>query len=61
MCCVANIKINSVGPGHNATDLNSNLGTQHPSQGAKVVVRAATLPADRPSGGFFDMNGPVGR
>ncbi|MET9246003.1 SDR family oxidoreductase [Nonomuraea sp. NPDC003709] len=54
------IKINSVCPGYNATDLNNNLGTLHPSQGAKVVVRAATLPADGPSGSFFDVNGPVG-
>jgi len=54
------IKINSVCPGYNATDLNNNLGTQHPSEGAKVVVRAATLEADGPSGSFFDVNGPVG-
>ncbi|MFC5834790.1 SDR family oxidoreductase [Nonomuraea insulae] len=54
------IKINSVCPGYNATDLNNNLGTQHPSEGAKVVVRAATLPADGPSGSFFDVNGPLG-
>jgi len=54
------IKINAVCPGYNATDLNNNLGTQHPSEGAKVVVRAATLEADGPSGSFFDVNGPVG-
>ncbi|WP_262705483.1 MULTISPECIES: SDR family oxidoreductase [Streptomyces] len=54
------IKINSVCPGYVATDLNNNLGTGHPSEGAKVVVRAATLPADGPSGSFFDVNGPVG-
>lgn len=54
------IKVNSVCPGYNATDMNNNLGTQHPSEGAKVVVRAATLEADGPSGSFFDVNGPVG-
>lgn len=54
------IKISSVCPGFNATDLNGNTGTQHPSEGAKVVVSAATLPADGLSGGFFDVNGPVG-
>ncbi|WP_043236864.1 hypothetical protein [Streptomyces violaceusniger] len=53
------IKVNSVCPGYIATDLNNNLGTGHPSQGAKVVVRAATLSADGPSGSFFDVNGPV--
>ena len=54
------IKVNSVCPGFNATDLNNNTGTQPPSEGAKVVVRAAVLPADGPSGSFFDANGPVG-
>jgi NAD(P)-dependent dehydrogenase (short-subunit alcohol dehydrogenase family) len=54
------VKINSVCPGYNATDINNNSGTQHPSEGAKVVVRAATLPADGPSGTFFDVNGPLG-
>jgi NAD(P)-dependent dehydrogenase (short-subunit alcohol dehydrogenase family) len=53
------IKVNSVCPGFNATDLNGNTGTQHPSEGAKVVVRAAMLEADGPTGSFFDVNGPV--
>jgi hypothetical protein len=47
-------------PGYNKTDINGNQGTQHPSEGAKVVVAAATLPADGPSGTFFDAGGPVG-
>ena len=46
-------------PGYNATDLNDNRGTMHPSEGAKVVVRAATLDADGPTGTFFDANGAV--
>ncbi|MCD5310624.1 SDR family oxidoreductase [Kineosporia babensis] len=54
------VKVNSVCPGFNATDMNGNMGTQHPSEGAKVVVQAATLPADGPSGSFFDAGGPVG-
>lgn len=53
-------KVNSVCPGYNATDINNNPGAQHPAEGAKVVVRAATLEADGPSGSFFDVNGPVG-
>ncbi len=53
------VKVNSVCPGVNATDMNGHLGTQHPSEGAKVVVRAATLPPDGPSGSFFDVSGPV--
>jgi NAD(P)-dependent dehydrogenase (short-subunit alcohol dehydrogenase family) len=54
------IKVSSVCPGFNATDINDNKGTQHPSEGAKVVVRAATLGADEPSGAFLDANGTVG-
>jgi NAD(P)-dependent dehydrogenase (short-subunit alcohol dehydrogenase family) len=54
------IKVSSVCPGFNATDINDNRGTQHPSEGAKVVVRAATLGADEPSGAFLDVNGTVG-
>lgn len=53
------LKVNSVCPGINATDLNPTPGAQHPSEGAKVVVRAATLKADGPTGTFFDVNGPV--
>lgn len=54
------IKVNSICPGYNATDLNHNRGTLHPSEGAKVAVRAATLGPDGPSGTFFDANGAVG-
>jgi NAD(P)-dependent dehydrogenase (short-subunit alcohol dehydrogenase family) len=54
------IKVNSVCPGYNATDMNNHRGTQHPSVGAKVVVGAATLPADGPSGSFLDVDGTVG-
>lgn len=54
------IKVNAVCPGYNSTDMNHNAeGAQPPSEGAKVVVRAATLEADGPSGTFFDANGPV--
>jgi NAD(P)-dependent dehydrogenase (short-subunit alcohol dehydrogenase family) len=53
------VKVNSVCPGSNQTDMNSS-GAQPASEGAKVVVRAATLPADGPSGSFFDAAGPVG-
>lgn len=53
------IKVNTLCPGYNATDMNNHTGTQHPSEGAKIVVRAATLPADGPSGVFFDANGTL--
>ncbi|MBL7257957.1 SDR family oxidoreductase [Paractinoplanes lichenicola] len=53
------IKVNSVCPGFNATDMNDHQGVKHPSEGAATVVRAATLPADGPTGTFFDDAGPV--
>lgn len=52
------IKVNAVDPGFNATDLNGHTGTQPPSQGARVVVRLATLDQDGPTGGFFEESGP---
>jgi NAD(P)-dependent dehydrogenase (short-subunit alcohol dehydrogenase family) len=54
------VKVSSVCPGYIATDINHHSGTQPPSEGAKVVVRAATLAADATSGTFFDVNGAVG-
>ena len=46
-------KINSVTPGYTATDLNQNKGTQTAEQGAKVIVKGATLDNDGPTGKFF--------
>lgn len=54
------IKVNSVCPGYNATDLTGDPSAQHPSEGAKTVVHAATLPADGPTGSFLRVDGPVG-
>jgi len=53
------IKVNSVCPGSNSTDMNPDPGAQHPAEGARVVVRAATLTADGPTGSFFDVDGTV--
>lgn len=53
------IKVNSVNPGYVATDLNDHSGFLTPQQGAKVPVAFATLPADGPTGGFFEENGAV--
>lgn len=55
----ATVKVTSVCPGYNATDLNHHAGTQHPSEGAKVVVYAATLGPDGPQGAFLDAAGVV--
>ncbi|HEX2492700.1 MAG TPA: SDR family oxidoreductase [Steroidobacter sp.] len=51
------IKVNAVDPGHCATDINGRIGDRHPSEAAKVVVAAATLPDDGPTGAFISEDG----
>lgn len=46
-------KINSVTPGYTATDLNQHKGIQTVEQGAKSIVKYATLDDDGPTAGFF--------
>ncbi len=46
-------KINSVSPGYTATDLNHFKGTQTAEQGAKFIVKYATLDNHGPTGKFF--------
>lgn len=53
------IKVNAANPGYCATDLNHHSGHRTAAQGAAIAVRLATLPADGPSGGFFEDEGPV--
>ena len=54
-----NIKVNSVSPGYVATDLNDHSGFLTPEQGARTPGAFATLPADGPTGGFFEGDGTV--
>jgi len=53
------IKVNAADPGFTATDLNQHRGTRTVEQGAIAAVRLATLPADGPTGGYFDEDGVV--
>jgi NAD(P)-dependent dehydrogenase (short-subunit alcohol dehydrogenase family) len=53
------IKVNAADPGYVATGMNRHQGVRSVEQGAATPVRLATLPADGPSGGFFDDAGPV--
>jgi NAD(P)-dependent dehydrogenase (short-subunit alcohol dehydrogenase family) len=53
------IKINAVDPGYTATDLNGREGTQTPEQGAQIIVKMAQPGPDGPTGGYFDVRGPV--
>ncbi|BDI31672.1 dehydrogenase [Capsulimonas corticalis] len=53
------IKVNAADPGYVATDINGNSGPRTVQQGATAAVRLATLPADGPTGGYFDEDGTV--
>jgi NAD(P)-dependent dehydrogenase (short-subunit alcohol dehydrogenase family) len=53
------IKVNSADPGYCATDLNGHSGPRTAEQGAIAAIRLATLPADGPSGKFFEEQGSV--
>ncbi|MFD7641777.1 SDR family NAD(P)-dependent oxidoreductase [Kitasatospora sp. NPDC059795] len=53
------ILVNLACPGFCDTDLNGHRGTRTPAQGAVVAVRLATLPADGPTGRFFNEDGPL--
>jgi NAD(P)-dependent dehydrogenase (short-subunit alcohol dehydrogenase family) len=53
------IKVNAADPGYVATDLNQHRGHRTVQQGAIAPVRLATLPADGPTGGYFNEDGVV--
>jgi NAD(P)-dependent dehydrogenase (short-subunit alcohol dehydrogenase family) len=52
-------RINSVTPGFTATDLNGFTGLKTAAQGAKPIVRVATIGPNGPSGKFFKEEGEV--
>ncbi|MFL4493536.1 SDR family NAD(P)-dependent oxidoreductase [Streptomyces sp. VTCC 41912] len=54
-----NIRINAVEPGYTATDLNAHTGTQTVEEGAEIIVRMAQVGSDGPTGGYFDVSGPL--
>jgi NAD(P)-dependent dehydrogenase (short-subunit alcohol dehydrogenase family) len=51
-------RINSVTPGYTATDLNQHQGLQTAEEGARHIVKYATISPDGPTGKFF-RDGPV--
>ncbi|MGW4124563.1 SDR family NAD(P)-dependent oxidoreductase [Nocardia sp. NPDC004711] len=53
------LRINSVEPGYTKTDLNNNSGHQTVQEAAEIILRMALIGADGPTGGFFDINGPL--
>jgi NAD(P)-dependent dehydrogenase (short-subunit alcohol dehydrogenase family) len=54
-----NIRINAVEPGFTATDLNGHRGTQTVEEGAEIIVQTAQMGPDGPTGGYFDIKGPI--
>lgn len=53
------IKVNSICPGWVRTEMGTDAAPRSVEQGATASVRYATLPADGPTGGFFDEDGAV--
>jgi NAD(P)-dependent dehydrogenase (short-subunit alcohol dehydrogenase family) len=53
------LRINAVEPGYTATDFNSDAGHQTVEQGAEIIVRMARIGPDGPTGGYFDVDGPL--
>ena len=53
------IKVNAADPGYVATDMNQHQGPRSVEQGATTPVRLATLPANGPTGGYFNDDGTV--
>ena len=53
------MRINVVEPGYTATDLNGHSGHHTVEQAAEIVVRMAQTPPDGPTGGYFDISGPL--
>jgi NAD(P)-dependent dehydrogenase (short-subunit alcohol dehydrogenase family) len=54
-----NFKVNSVTPGYTATSLNGYKGIKTVEQGAKPIVKLATLNNEGPTGKFFRDEGEV--
>jgi len=52
-------KINSVTPGYTATDLNGFAGFKTAAEGAKPIVKLATIGSEGPTGKFFREEGEV--
>ncbi|MGW4276485.1 SDR family NAD(P)-dependent oxidoreductase [Streptomyces seoulensis] len=53
------LRVNAVEPGFTKTDLNGNTGTQTVEEGAEIIVRMAQVGPDGPTGGYFDLAGPL--
>jgi NAD(P)-dependent dehydrogenase (short-subunit alcohol dehydrogenase family) len=55
-----NIKVNSACPGWVQTDMGSAAAPRTVQEGARIIIKLATLPNDGSNGGFFDEAGSIG-
>lgn len=53
------IKVNAAHPGLVSSALSHYMGTRTGEDGARVIIKLATLDENGPSGGYYDENGPV--
>ena len=53
------MRINAFEPGFTRTDPNGNTGVHTVEQGAGIIVRMAQVAPDGPTGGYFDVEGPL--
>lgn len=54
-----NFKVNSVTPGHTATEFNNFKGTKTVEEGAQPIVKCATFSDDAPTGKFISAEGEL--
>jgi NAD(P)-dependent dehydrogenase (short-subunit alcohol dehydrogenase family) len=52
------LEVNAADPGYTNTDMTGS-GDRGPDEGAAIVIQLATLPADGPTGKFFDDHGAL--
>ena len=53
------IKVNAGTPGYVKSQISRFMGTKSPADGAKIIVKLATLDEDGPTGEFFDDSGQL--
>ena len=55
----SNLKINAACPGWVKTDMGTDAAPRELEEGPRIFVTLATLPADGPTGKFFNEDGPI--
>jgi NAD(P)-dependent dehydrogenase (short-subunit alcohol dehydrogenase family) len=54
-----NIKVNSICPGWVQTDMGTDAAPRTVAEGARIIIKLATLPQDGANGGFFNEDGVI--